>query len=171
MALDALVDSTQLNSDLTDVADAIRAKTGGTDPLAFPNEFISEIGSISGGGGTYQLLASGTYTNTVRATMNIPVTYSGTPTMVAVILNTTPTPNVAKTIAWLNGLIQLPNSIQTDFGLSIDTLNHAQAVNNNYSFQHSASCTLYADNIECKSYTGAYHPDIGTYDWYIWGVA
>ena len=50
MALDALVDSTQLDSDLTDVADAIRAKTGGTAPLAFPNEFISEIGSISGGG-------------------------------------------------------------------------------------------------------------------------
>ena len=50
MALDALVDSTQLDSDLTDVADAIRAKTGGSTPLAFPNEFISEIGSISGGG-------------------------------------------------------------------------------------------------------------------------
>ena len=50
MALDALVDSAQLDSDLTDVADAIRAKTGGTTPLAFPNEFISEIGSISGGG-------------------------------------------------------------------------------------------------------------------------
>ena len=49
MALDALVDSTQLDSDLTDVADAIRAKTGGTAPLAFPNEFISEIGNISGG--------------------------------------------------------------------------------------------------------------------------
>ena len=59
MALDALVDSTQLNSDLTDVADAIRAKTGGTAPLAFPNEFISEIGSISGGGVQY---VEGTFT-------------------------------------------------------------------------------------------------------------
>ena len=59
MALDALVDSTQLDSDLTDVADAIRAKTGGTAPLAFPNEFISEIGSISGGGTQY---VQGTFT-------------------------------------------------------------------------------------------------------------
>lgn len=59
MALDSLVDSTQLNSDLTDVADAIRAKTGGSSPLAFPNEFISEIGSISGGG---SVKVEGTFT-------------------------------------------------------------------------------------------------------------
>lgn len=50
MSVDKLVDSTQLESDLTDVADAIRAKTGGTADLAFPADFVSEIGSISGGG-------------------------------------------------------------------------------------------------------------------------
>lgn len=50
MALDSLVDSTQLNSDLTDVADAIRAKSGGSSPLAFPVGFVSEIGSIQTGG-------------------------------------------------------------------------------------------------------------------------
>lgn len=51
MAVDKLVDSTQLESDLTSVANAIRAKTGGTADLAFPADFVSEIGSISGGGG------------------------------------------------------------------------------------------------------------------------
>lgn len=51
MAVDKLVDSAQLESDLTDIADAIRAKTGGTADLAFPADFVSEIGSISGGGG------------------------------------------------------------------------------------------------------------------------
>lgn len=51
MAVDKLVDSTQLDADLTSVADAIRAKTGGTADLAFPSDFVSEIGSISGGGG------------------------------------------------------------------------------------------------------------------------
>lgn len=51
MAYDKLVDSTQLNSDLGDVADAIRAKSGGSSPLTFPSGFISEIGNISTGGG------------------------------------------------------------------------------------------------------------------------
>ena len=35
---------------LIDVADAIRAKTGGSFDLEFPDEFISEIGSIQTGG-------------------------------------------------------------------------------------------------------------------------
>ena len=50
MSVDKLIDSAQLESDLTDVADAIRAKTGGTADLQFPADFVSEIGSISGGG-------------------------------------------------------------------------------------------------------------------------
>lgn len=60
MSVDKLVDSTQLESDLTDVADAIRAKTGGTADLAFPADFVSEIGSIETGGGgfTWDDLAS-----------------------------------------------------------------------------------------------------------------
>lgn len=51
MALDKLVDSAQLDSDLGDVADAIRAKSGGSSQLAFPAGFISEIQSITTGGG------------------------------------------------------------------------------------------------------------------------
>ena len=49
MALDKLVDSTQLDSDLTSVANAIRAKSGGSGQLAFPAGFVSEIQSITGG--------------------------------------------------------------------------------------------------------------------------
>ena len=51
MAVDKLVDSTQLNSDLTSVANAIRAKSGGSGTLAFPAGFVSEIGNIPTGGG------------------------------------------------------------------------------------------------------------------------
>lgn len=36
--------------DLTAVADAIRAKSGGSESLEFPDGFVSEVGSISGGG-------------------------------------------------------------------------------------------------------------------------
>lgn len=54
MAYDKLVDSSQLNSDLGDVADAIRAKSGGSSQLAFPSGFISEIDSIQTGGGSFE---------------------------------------------------------------------------------------------------------------------
>ena len=43
-----LVNATQLDSDLTSVANAIRSKTGESGDLTFPSEFVSEIGSIGG---------------------------------------------------------------------------------------------------------------------------
>ena len=49
MALDKLVDSAQLDSDLEDVADAIRAKGGTSASLAFPAGFVSAIQAISTG--------------------------------------------------------------------------------------------------------------------------
>ena len=52
MAVDKLVDSTQLDSDLTSVANAIRTKSGGSGQLAFPSGFVSEIGNIPSGGDT-----------------------------------------------------------------------------------------------------------------------
>lgn len=51
MAVDKLVDSTQLNTNLTSVANAIRAKSGGSNQLAFPSGFVSEISNIPSGGG------------------------------------------------------------------------------------------------------------------------
>lgn len=42
------------DTSLTAVADAIRAKSGGSSQLAFPNGFVSEIGNIPTGGGTVQ---------------------------------------------------------------------------------------------------------------------
>jgi hypothetical protein len=44
---------------LTAVADAIRAKTGGTDLLAFPDGMVEAIGGISGGGGGFGLEMGG----------------------------------------------------------------------------------------------------------------
>lgn len=52
MAVDKLVDSSQLNTDLTSIANAIRAKSGGSSQLAFPSGFVSEIGNIPSGGGS-----------------------------------------------------------------------------------------------------------------------
>lgn len=50
MAVDKLVDSTQLDADLTSVADAIRTKGGTSGDLAFPSGFVTAIGDIPTGG-------------------------------------------------------------------------------------------------------------------------
>lgn len=51
MALDKLVDSTTLNSGLTSIANAIRAKGKTNASMAFPAGFVSAIGAIETGGG------------------------------------------------------------------------------------------------------------------------
>ncbi len=66
MSADKLVDSTQLDSDLTSVANAIRTKGGTAASLAFPAGFVSAINAISGGGSsptlvTKNITANGTY--------------------------------------------------------------------------------------------------------------
>lgn len=65
MAIDKLVDSSQLDSNLTLVANAIRTKGGTSASLTFPSDFVSAINAISGGGGatliTKSITANGTY--------------------------------------------------------------------------------------------------------------
>ena len=51
MAVDKLVDSTQLDADLTSVANAIRTKGGTSADLAFPAGFVSAVNAIPTGGG------------------------------------------------------------------------------------------------------------------------
>lgn len=71
MAFDKIVDSTALDTALTDIADAIRTKTGKTDPLTI-EQMPSEIEEISGGGGgsVYENLK---YSNKVTFTnVNVP---------------------------------------------------------------------------------------------------
>lgn len=50
MAVDKLVDSTQLDTDLTSVANAIRTKGGTSAQLAFPADFVSAVNAIPTGG-------------------------------------------------------------------------------------------------------------------------
>ena len=83
MAIDKLVDSSQLDTDLTSIANAIRAKGGTSAQLTFPNEFVTAINAISGGGGstlvTKTITENGTYTATddsadgySEVTVNVP---------------------------------------------------------------------------------------------------
>ena len=52
MALDKLVDSSQLDTDLTSVANAIRTKGGTSGLLAFPKGFVDAVQAIETGGGS-----------------------------------------------------------------------------------------------------------------------
>ena len=52
MAYDKVVDSVALDTQLTSIADAIRAKTGGTDSLVFPDGFSQAIAAIEAGVGS-----------------------------------------------------------------------------------------------------------------------
>lgn len=55
MALDKVIDSAVLDAGLTSVADAIRAKGGTSEQLAFPDGFVSAVEGIQAGGGDNQL--------------------------------------------------------------------------------------------------------------------
>ena len=60
MAVDKLVDSSQLDSDLTSVANAIRTKGGTSAQLSFPSGFVSAVQAIptgSGGPQTFTLVS------------------------------------------------------------------------------------------------------------------
>lgn len=87
MAVDKLVDSTQLDSDLTSVANAIRTKGGTSAQLAFPAGFVSAVQAIPTGvtpTGTKQIsiTANGQTTEDVtnyasaQITASVPNTYS-----------------------------------------------------------------------------------------------
>lgn len=58
MAVDRAIDSTEFDSKLTTVADAIRTAGGTTEPMSFPSGMVDAISSLSsGGGGTEELSA------------------------------------------------------------------------------------------------------------------
>lgn len=56
MAENKVVNTTQLEADLTSIASAIREKTGGSDSLAFPNGFVSAIDGLATSNNLYFFL-------------------------------------------------------------------------------------------------------------------
>ena len=67
MAENKVVNTTQLEADLTAVADAVRAKAESSDALSFPSGFVDAIANLETGGGlpsNISMIASGTITPT-----------------------------------------------------------------------------------------------------------
>ena len=73
MADNKVVNTTQLEADLTSIADGIRAKAESSDSLVFPSGFVDAIANIVTGGGLpsgFSAFASGTFTPTSALTGN-----------------------------------------------------------------------------------------------------
>lgn len=65
MAYDKVVDSTFLDGGLTLIADAIREKNGSADELLFPDDFVTAIAAIEGGGSGATLVVNSSGTGIV----------------------------------------------------------------------------------------------------------
>ena len=72
MALDKVVDSAVLDAGMKSVADAIRAKTGTTDLLAWPDGFKAAVDGIQTGGG--QAFQCGTVVSADGTNLVVPCT-------------------------------------------------------------------------------------------------
>ena len=112
MSIDKAVDSTQLNTDLTSVANAIRTKGGTSASLAFPAGFVQAIGDIPSGGISIDDIATNTLpseTIRVNATTIGQYAFAGKPITKIIA------PNATRMAAYalMNTLIQ--NVIPSDF--------------------------------------------------------
>lgn len=76
MAENKVVNITQLESDLTSIANAIREKSGASGSLVFPDGFASAIASIAGMPSGISKLATGTYTPTSKTQGKITITHN-----------------------------------------------------------------------------------------------
>lgn len=152
MALDKLVDSTQLDNNLTSVANAIRAKSGGTGQLAFPAGFVSEIGNISGGGGVtptgtkeITITENGTVTEDVinYASVQITANVSGGSVGISLedVLNRSVTGDVEVTVTNLlplnKNIVPLYNGLFYGAKISSLTMNGIQKVPDNVANQNA----------------------------------
>lgn len=114
--------------DLTSVANAIRAKSGGSSQLAFPAGFVSEIQAIpSGGGLQWELIGETTialaeYTNTTtEETIDTGINIKGTD--------------------WAYGIVYItcdsPITTSTEWGMTVEMF---QRYTSNGSLMYSAAC-------------------------------
>lgn len=111
MAVDKLVDSAQLDSDLGDIAIAIRTKGGTSAQLTFPSGFISAIEAITTGitpTGTINITQSGNTDVTNYATANVA---SGSATTPATTITANPSISVNSSTGLITATVSGSQSV------------------------------------------------------------
>lgn len=157
--------------DLTRVANAIRAKSGGSSQLAFPSGFVSEIGNIPSGGGGLTLLASGSYTQVSGIDLTIPVTFTGTPKLFVVCVDEE-LENVGQSLAAAMWVGDLNNDYASFFPDGfVET--KVKTANNTYGYYYinPGGSTAYINSTQIKLYrtSNNYPWKPNDYNWYIYG--
>ena len=161
------------DTDLAAIADAIRTKGGTSAPLTFPGGFEDAIAGIQSGGQSVVLLASGSYTKTDApsgsGSVNIPVSYTGTPTQVFVYAPD-PVADTAQTYKWA-WQVKQESEMETNLNgkLAIHKIKYANGNDNTYIGNISFSAD--GTTLNCGQQTSAYKVYSNTFLWYIWGYA
>lgn len=183
MSVDKLVDSSQLDTDLTSVANAIRTKGGTSAQLAFPAGFVSAIGNIpTGGGSNEKLLASGTYTVTsAESSIAISTGISNldtTKVRKALVVGNLSTAS-AGFMKWFSVVyITGPDTMTAASGTTYPKAQYYPASGTGggiASFQNNTPgvtiCYIGTNGstITCRQFNNSYKIQPATYTWYVWG--
>jgi hypothetical protein len=120
MAVDKLVDSTQLDTDLTAVANAIRMKGGTSASLAFPTDFVSAINAIptGGGGGDYEIEGGTFVLSSNSKTKGVACSFQPEQAMLFAVNSTFPTDNTWKTLGGMITVWQTESFVIQRYGPS-----------------------------------------------------
>ena len=183
MSVDKLVDSSQLDTDLTSVANAIRTKGGTSAQLAFPAGFVSAIQAIpTGGGGSAEtLLGSGTYTATAvasSATISTGITNSDTTKPVKIlVVKDSQTSGIGQMLWWVGIHITVPADFVDKAGNNLAKGYYVAANGTSTgvcAFPYASSDAICSfdrstGKIMIRQYSNNYRVQPDTFHWYVWG--
>lgn len=137
MAVDKLVDSAQLDADLTSVANAIRTKGGTSGALSFPNGFISAVEAIETAQWTEQTVSTaGAVTQAIDP--YVIYHFTGALTALTITLNTPASGQIAHYHFDFNcgstaPTVTIPNTVTMPDSNSFDADKHYEVdILNNY---------------------------------------
>ena len=174
MAVDKLVDSTQLDACCTAEANAIRAKTGSSAQISYDwansKGFADAIAAISGGSSGLTQLASGSYTKSDTANgISIPVTYTGTPKLISICADT-PVSDTGQVVAVIRFIDTLNTSIAACFPDGFAAARQRTSANVESVVHYTeTNFTVSSSQLTASNISSTYKWRQNTYSWYIYG--
>lgn len=180
MALDKLVDSSQLDADLTSVANAIRTKGGTSAQLAFPAGFVSAVEAIETGGENFPeelLMVNGIFTSryphtirctgetTIQNTFAEPIILSGGASRVQiayVIVGPIDLTDIALVQATITQAKSNTSYVSLFIGSSDTDTAYSVPATQKKRISITANLTDYVLNLDVSDFSGEYYIGVGT---------